>query len=81
MFSKIDETYAGRRVRLLYTSEKDTTLKPGDEGTYLFTTVNPGLVEHSIKWDKSDSLVLVNGRDKFEFIENKPKEMQPPTPQ
>jgi hypothetical protein len=69
MFSKIDETYTGRRVRLLYTDEKNTKLKPGDEGIYLFTTINPGLVEHSIKWDNGDPLVLVDGRDKFEFIE------------
>lgn len=69
MFSKIDESNSGRRVRLLYTKEKDTKLKPGDEGTYEFTTVNPGLVEHRIRWDNGATLSLVSGRDKFEFIE------------
>lgn len=56
----------GKRVKLIHS--KDTTLKPGDEGTYEFMLCNSENIQHSIKWDNGSTLMLTDGIDSFEFI-------------
>jgi hypothetical protein len=64
-----DEGNKGKRVKLTYTNDPYTQLKSGDMGTY------QGCLDgrqHCIKWDSGSSLMLIEGTDSFEFIEEKP---------
>lgn len=65
-FSKNNE---GRRVRLVYTSDRYTNLKPGDLGTYDYAVKCDGFIQHSIRWDNNSSLMLITPEDNFEFVE------------
>jgi hypothetical protein len=68
--SQFDKTNKGKRVRLIYTNDQHTSLESGDEGTYEMALVNPDMVQHLIKWDNGSNLMLIDGVDSFEFIED-----------
>lgn len=60
----MDYTNKGKRVKLVFTSDKLTKLVPGDKGVYFgFDSVN-----HCIQWDNGSTLSLIPGEDSFEFI-------------
>jgi len=61
----LDKTDAGRRVRLVSTSDTYTRLEPGTEGTVIFTD-DFGTV--FVDWDNGYTLGLIPGEDRFEFI-------------
>ena len=65
--SNMDTTNKGRRVELIHTDDPYTNLKPGAEGTYEMALLNPGFVQHCIKWDNGSSLILISGNDSFRF--------------
>jgi xanthine dehydrogenase molybdopterin-binding subunit B len=55
-------TSANRRVRLEYTSDKWTNLRPGDEGS---VTMVDALGTLHIDWDNGSRLGLVPGEDRW----------------
>lgn len=55
----------GTRVRLVYTSDPYTDLRPGDEGTVRFVD-SMGTVH--VKWDAGSSLGLLPDEDSWEVI-------------
>ena len=61
----------GRRVELVYTIDPYTKLKTGDKGFYqmLLIQTRPFENQHLIKWDSGSRLILLQGVDKFKFIE------------
>ena len=61
----LDKTDVGRRVRLVSTSDRYTKLKPGTEGTVIFTD---DLGTMFVEWDDGSTLGLVPGEDHFEFV-------------
>ena len=54
--------YVGKRIRLIYTDDPYTELRPGDEGTIDFVD-DAGTI--FAKWDKGSGLGLVPGHDRF----------------
>jgi hypothetical protein len=69
----IDETNKGRRVELIHTDDPYTKLKPGAQGTYQFLqqqqTIPVSIPQHSIKWDSGSTLMLLEGSDRFKFLD------------
>jgi len=63
-----DNSEPGRRVRLVYTSDPYTSLKPGDEGTAEFRD-SAGVLH--IHWDTGNRLGLIPGIDRWEWLEEK----------
>lgn len=61
----MDRSMAGKRVRLVRTSDPYTQLKPGDEGTAQFADDMGTL---SVRWDSGSSLGLVPGEDRWEVL-------------
>lgn len=57
----------GTRVRLEFTSDPHTSLKPGDEGTVAFTD-DLGTV--FVDWDTGSGLGLVPGEDEWTTLPN-----------
>ncbi len=70
--TKINTTNAGKRVELVYTEDPYTQLKPGDKGTYQAVLIqnHPFENQHLIKWNNGSRLILLEGVDKFKFIED-----------
>ena len=69
--SRKDETNKGRRVRLIYTNDPYTRLKPGATGTYQHVMYqSDGRHQHSIQWDDGSTLMMIEGIDVFEFDES-----------
>jgi hypothetical protein len=58
-------TDTDRRVRLEYTSDPYTDLRPGAEGTVALVD-SMGTVH--VRWDSGSSLGLVPGEDRWTFI-------------
>ncbi|MGJ9482412.1 DUF4314 domain-containing protein [Actinotignum sp. GS-2025e] len=61
----------GDRIRLVYTSDPYTNLKPGDEGAVVFVD-DAGTVH--INWDNGSRLGLIPGEDQWETIAVKQRE-------
>lgn len=59
-------TIIGKRVRLIYTSDPYTRIRPGDEGTVDFLD-DLGTVH--VLWDNGSSLGMVRGEDHFAYID------------
>lgn len=55
----------GKRVRLSYTSDQYTHLKPGDEGTV--DHIDDAGTVH-VNWDNGSGLGLIPGEDRFVVI-------------
>jgi len=66
---RLDKTNEGRRVELIHTNDPYTSLRPGDKGTYEMAIVVPDMTQHCIKWDSGSTLMLIEGIDKFKFID------------
>lgn len=62
----MNEPQSGQRVRLEYTSDPYTSLKPGDEGTVQFVD---GAYTVHIKWDSGSNLGLIPGVDRWTILE------------
>jgi len=69
--TRLDKTNAGRRVELVSTDDPYTKLRSGDQGTYEFCLVQSSPMEnqHAIKWDSGSSLMLLQGKDSFKFVD------------
>jgi hypothetical protein len=61
-----DDSLKGKRVRLLYCSDRYTRLAPGEEGTITFID-SLGTVH--VDWDSGSKLGMVPGEDRFEYVE------------
>jgi hypothetical protein len=55
----------GDRVRLIFTDDPHTHLKPGDVGT-VWHTDSTGTV--MVDWDSGSSLGMIEGEDQFEIL-------------
>ena len=53
------------RIRLVFTSDPFTSLRPGEEGEVMYTD-DAGTVH--VLWDNGSTLGLVPGEDKWESI-------------
>ena len=62
----------GKRIKLTYTSDPYTKLKPGDLGTVVdVNTVNMAprpFTQILVDWDNGSSLMLVLGEDSYEVV-------------
>jgi len=68
--TSIDRTNENRRVELVFTSDSYTNLKTGDKGVYQMRLLqNDGKHQHCILWDNGSNLMLIEGVDRFKFIE------------
>ena len=69
--TRIDTENEGKRVELVYSGDRYTKLKAGDKGTYQAVLIqrHPLENQHLIKWDSGSNLILLEGIDKFKFIE------------
>lgn len=66
----IDKSNDGRRVELIYTPDRYTKQVTGDKGTYQMCIKQPnGRHQHCIKWDTGSTLMLIEGIDRFKFID------------
>lgn len=63
---RFDKTVAGRRVRLISTTDEYTDLKPGQEGTVQFRDRPYGTI--SVAWDSGSTLSLLEGIDRWELL-------------
>ena len=69
--TKLNRENEGKRVELVSTNDPYTILKPGDKGTYqcLLEHPRPLGIQHLIYWDNGSRLTMLEGVDKFKFIE------------
>ena len=69
--TRINTENEGKRVELVYTADRYTELKAGDKGTYQALLIQSYTYgdQHLIKWDSGSRLILLEGVDKFKFIE------------
>lgn len=62
----------GERVKLIATSDPHTDLKAGDLGTVISVDRLPermgGNRQIWVKWDKGNTLALIEGEDRFEAV-------------
>ena len=59
----------GQRVRLVYTDDPYTSLRPGSEGTVTRVALNLGDLDVAVKWDDGSSLSLIPASgDRFEVV-------------
>ena len=56
----------GKRIELIFTTDKFTTLKPGDRGTVDFVD---DLGTMHITWDNGSKLGLVPGEDQYHILD------------
>lgn len=66
------ENLIDKRIKLLFTSDPYTKLKPGDLGTVVeISTVNMAprpFTQIWVKWDNGSSLALILGVDSYEVV-------------
>jgi hypothetical protein len=56
------------RIQLLHTTDKHTTLKPGDTGTVIGETMDSWGRVLSVKWDNGSTLSLIWGEDAWKVL-------------
>jgi len=61
----MNATAKGQRIRLVYTSDEYTRLRPGALGTVV---LEDSLGTVHVKWDEGSSLGLVPGEDVWEVV-------------
>ena len=61
----------GKRIRLDYTSDPYTNLRPGDMGTVTFIDA---LGTIAVKWDSGSTLGMVPGEDHFTILDSQTSE-------
>lgn len=59
----LDRSLAGRRVRLVSTSDPFTDLRPGAIGTIQYTVVDSGTI--AVRWESGSTLGLLPGVDRW----------------
>ena len=65
-----DFSLSGRRIRLIYTDDRYTELKPHDEGTIELIHRHEGSEDQMwVKWDNGSSLMMLVGKDRYEVLE------------
>ena len=66
----LDKTRAGRRIKLIYTSDPYTKLKKGDLGTIKYERLDDlwGDDSISVNWDSGSTLSLISGRDSYTVL-------------
>ena len=66
----LDKTRAGRRIKLIYTSDPYTKLKKGDLGTIKHERLDDLWGDDSISviWDSGSTLSLISGRDSYTVL-------------
>lgn len=60
------QEYVGKRIKLVFTSDQYTELRPGDVGTVMFID---DINNIHIDWDNGSRLSLIPNIDKFEIFE------------
>ena len=58
---------AGKRIELIFTTDKYTTIKPGDRGT---VDIVDDLGTIHINWDNGSQLGLIPGEDHYRILED-----------
>ena len=58
---------SGKRIELVLTTDKFTTLKPGEKGTVDFVD-DLGTIH--VTWDNGSNLGLVPGEDQYKLLED-----------
>jgi len=61
----MDFSNEGKRVELIYTSDPHTSLKSGDQGTYVG---QDDMRQHMIQWDNGSNLSMIPGEDRIKFL-------------
>ena len=73
-------TMIGRRIRLIFTDDRYTKLRSGDESTITDVTTLPkemgGNRQIWIRWDNGSSLAMIEGKDQFEILEWRPEKKE-----
>jgi hypothetical protein len=67
--SLFNKERAGRRIKLLHTSDEYTHLKPGDMGTIKFEWFNLDRNTIAVEWDSGSNLSLIEGVDSYAIID------------
>jgi hypothetical protein len=65
----INTDTAGKRVALVSTDDPYTKLRPGSEGTVRSERFDGTYNMVSVNWDDGSSLMLVEGVDRFRFLD------------
>lgn len=63
---RFDDSLAGRRVRLISTTDEWTDLKPGAEGAIEYVDHPHGTT--TVRWDSGSRLSLLDGIDRWEVL-------------
>jgi len=63
-----DKRDAGKRIRLVYTDDQFTKLKPGDLGTIRYYFRNLDSICVVVEWDSGSNLSLIFGKDQWEEV-------------
>ena len=67
---KYDFELSGKRIRLIYTDDRYTELKPYDEGTIeLIQRIDGSEDQVWVQWDNGSSLMMFVGKDRYEVFE------------
>ena len=67
---KYDFELSGKRIRLIYTDDRPTELKPYDEGTIeLIQRIEGSEDQVWVQWDSGSSLMMLVGKDRYEVFE------------
>lgn len=67
---KYDFELSGKRIRLIYTDDRYTELKPYDEGTIeLIQRIEGSEDQVWVQWDSGSSLMMLVGKDRYEVFE------------
>ena len=61
----MDKSPEGKRIKLIFTSDEFTNLKPGMEGTVRFCD---DLGTLHVEWDNGSALGLVPGEDYWTYV-------------
>jgi len=68
----MSEKLIGKRIKLLFTDDPYTKLKPGDMGNVLHVSqvkmAPRPFTQIWVKWDNGSSLALIQGVDSYEVV-------------
>ena len=64
-----DFSLSGKRIRLIYTDDRYTELKPHDEGIIEVIHRHKGSEDQMwVQWDNGSSLMMLVGKDQYEVL-------------
>ncbi|KKN05102.1 hypothetical protein LCGC14_1090570 [marine sediment metagenome] len=68
--ANLHNEHAQKRIASIMEALKKKEAVTGSKGTYEFCLVHKGMeTQHSIKWDDGSSLMLLEGKDRFKFVD------------